>query len=144
MSESGLPASKRNRHAQNRVHEPGAPTSDTRPGNVADPDGRESPTHTPQLGDLASTAGEGANTGGAALAAFVHFHPCMTYFCWLADIQYPPGRREAKVWMLRHDSRYLYQVCVVLDLIFTVIAVTAVIAIAALVAYKSLSVSPAR
>ena len=46
--------------------------------------------------------------------------------------------------MLRHDSRYLYQVCVVLDLIFTVIAVTAVIAIAALVAYKSLSIAPAR
>lgn len=126
------------------LHESVAPTRDIRPGNVADPDGRESRAHTPQFGDLGNTVGEGANTGSAALAAFVHFHPCMTYFCWLANIQYPRGRREAKVWMLRHDSRYLYQVCVVLDLIFTVIAVTAVIAIAALVAYKSLSIAPAR
>lgn len=144
MSELGLPPSKRNRHAKNRVHESGAPTRDTRPGNVADPDGRESRAPTPQFGELGSTAGEGANTGTTALAAFVHFHPCMTYFCWLADIQYPRGRREAKVWMLRHDSRHLYHVCVVLDLVFTVVAVTAVIAIAALVAYKSLSISPAR
>lgn len=86
MSELGLPPSKRNRHAKNRVHESVAPTRDIRPGNVADPDGRESRAQTPQFGDLGNTAGEGANTGSAALAAFVHFHPCMTYFCWLANI----------------------------------------------------------
>jgi hypothetical protein len=144
MPESGLPASKRNRQAKNCVHESGVPTRHLRPGNAADADGRESRAHTPQLRDLGSTAGEGANAGSTALAAFVHFHPCMTFFCWLADIQYPPGRREAKVWMLRHDSKYLYRVCVALDLIFTVIGATAVIAIAALVACKSLSISPAR
>jgi hypothetical protein len=140
MSESGLPASKRNRQAKNHGQEFGAQTRDTRLGDVADPDSREGRAQAPHLADLGSTAGEGANTGSAVLATFVHFHPCMTYFCWLAGIQYPTGRREAKVSMLRHDSRYLYQVCVVLDLIFTVIAATAVIAIAALVTYKSLSI----
>jgi hypothetical protein len=143
MSKSGLPASTRNRHSQNHVHEQGVPTVGSRPRNVADPDGREILARPPQLGDQGSAAGKAANAGIAALAAFVHFHPCMIYFCWLADIQYP-GSREAKVRMLRHNSQCLYQVCVVLDLIFTVITAIALIAIAALVACRSLSVSLAR
>lgn len=68
----------------------------------------------------------------------------MSYFRWLAELQYGPCRREVKVWTLRKDSPLLYEVCVVLDLIFTVVAATAVIAIAGLVAYKSLSVWPGR
>lgn len=78
------------------------------------------------------------NAGSAALTAFIWFHPFMTFFCWLADIQYAPCRPEAKVWMLRKDSRHLYWACVILDLMVTLIAVNTVIAITGLAAYKSL------
>src|ERR1700739_840313 len=103
MSESGLPTPKRNLDARNRDHEPWAPTSDTRPRTAINAHTGEKRTHTPQLSDLGSTAGEGLKAGSATLAAFIQFHPCMTYFCCLPDIQYPPGRGEAKVWRLRHD-----------------------------------------
>lgn len=144
MSDSGLPASKRNRHGKNHSQEIGSQSGDTCPRHVTNPGSRQGRAQAPGPADLASAAGEGANTGSAVLATFVRFHPCITYFCWLAGIQYPTGRREAKVSLLRHDSKFLYQACVVLDLIFTVIAATAVIALAALVAYKSLSIAPAR
>ena len=59
MSESGLPTPKRNLDAQNRVHEPWAPTSDTPPRTAITAHTGEKRTHTPQLSDLVSTAGEG-------------------------------------------------------------------------------------
>ncbi len=138
MSESGLPAPKRNREPQKRVHQPWAPTADTRPGTAADAHGAEKSTHTSEPRDLGGTAGEGVNPATTALAAFIQFHPSMTFFCWLADIQYGSCGREAKVRMLRKDSAHLYQVCVILDLTVTMIAVTAIMVIAGLVAYKSL------
>lgn len=80
------------------------------------------------------------DAGSQALSAFIKFHPFMAFFCFLADLQYHPAQHhaEARVATLRSNSPWLYWICVGLDFILTLVAVTAVVCIAGAIAYKSL------
>ena len=127
-----------------RLPEPDAESAPTQPGPVKDlpiphdsvPVERsprdEQPVDRPPAGI------DGA-PGSAALAAFIGFHPFMAFFIWLAKLQSPDTATDAaRVAQYRAECRRLYWTCVASDFIVTAIAVLGVLALAGVVAYKSL------
>jgi hypothetical protein len=84
-------------------------------------------------------AGLDGTPGSTALAAFLRFHPFMAFFCWLADAQYPASHYFAEMRVAKHREACpkLYWVCVVLDMLVTLVAVAGILVLAGAVAYKA-------
>ena len=82
------------------------------------------------------TSGDGVNfgygVGERTLTYLMWLHPFMTYFCWVADRQFPASHRpDTRVDRLRERDPRFYWTCVTLDTVVTVLAVGVLIAAAA-------------
>lgn len=82
---------------------------------------------------------EGTEVGGHTLARLIALRPFMTYFCWLAHKQNPAAHRpETRVNSLRTLNPKFYWMCVMLDMVITLVAVVLLVAAAAAVLYKTI------
>ena len=83
--------------------------------------------------------GLGYGVGERTLTHLMRLHPFLTFFCWVADRQFPASHRaDTRVARLRERDRRFYWTCVTLDVVVTFLAVTILIAAAAWALYKTM------
>jgi hypothetical protein len=72
------------------------------------------------------------------LTHFLTFHPLTTFFCWLADKQYPASHQpDTRVSRLRASSPWFYWTCVLIDVVITVAVTILLVGTATAVAWKT-------
>lgn len=77
--------------------------------------------------------------GGRTLVGLLRLHPLMSFFCWVADRQYPESHRAAtRVARLREKDRRFYWVCVTVDTILTTLAALGLFVAAGAALYKTI------
>jgi hypothetical protein len=91
---------------------------------------------TPSPGDFLGPEGD---LGPRTLTGLLRVHPLMSFFCWLADRQYPDSHRaDTRVARLRERDRAFYWVCVTVDTVLVILAALGLLAAAAYAVYKTI------
>jgi hypothetical protein len=83
--------------------------------------------------------GPGGDFGERTLSHLLRFHPLMSYFCWLADRQFPASHRSTtRVSRLRERNPRFYWVCVIVDTLFVILATIGLFVAAGAALYKTI------
>lgn len=91
-----------------------------------------------ERGNEPAPFGQG-EVGTQTLTRLIAFRPFMAYFCWLAHKQNPSAHRpETRVSSLRTRNPKFYWLCVLLDILVIIVAVTILVVAAGAALYKTI------
>ncbi|HEU0129920.1 MAG TPA: hypothetical protein VFQ85_02885 [Mycobacteriales bacterium] len=80
-----------------------------------------------------------SDIGARTLSHLTRLHPLMSFFCWVADRQFPATLADdVRVARLRRKDPRFYWTCVVIDVAVTTAAAVALLAAACAAAYKTI------